>query len=347
MANYLILSCDGGGIRGYLSSLLLQRLNDDLGIFGSNNQNIDLYAGTSTGGLIALALAQGKSIDSIVDLYATAGKDIFCPASFQPGCLLGEAAGAAAGLADVKGLWQVLYDDIGDPSVQSVIESFIPGNPLLSSLASNVMVTTFQLSDSATPPSWNPLVIDNFAGSPGSSTYLWDAALSTSAAPVYFPPYNHPQFGWCSDGGLFANNPAAVAVGRAIQAGQQLSNIVLLSIGTGITTASMQVSEDSRLCYGLKYWAWIETYGPTPPFAILNALMDGASISNDSLTSSLLGGSQNGGRYMRVNPTLPESVPLDDYSPKVLKMFRDVAEKYFASTEWSTIETWVKSTFHN
>jgi hypothetical protein len=50
---------------------------------------------------------------------------------------------------------------------------------------------------------------------------------------------------------------------------------------------------------------------------------------------------------MRVNPTLPESVPLDDYSPKVLKMFRDVAEKYFASTEWSTIETWVKSTFHN
>jgi uncharacterized protein len=190
MANYLILSCDGGGIRGYLSSLLLQRLNDDLGIFGSNNQNIDLYAGTSTGGLIALALAQGKSIDSIVDLYATAGKDIFYPASFQPGCLLGEAAGAAAGLADVKGLWQVLYDDIDDPSVQSVIESFIPGNPLLSSLASNVMVTTFQLSDSATPPSWNPLVIDNFAGSPGSSTYLWDAALSTSAAPVYFPPYN-------------------------------------------------------------------------------------------------------------------------------------------------------------
>jgi uncharacterized protein len=346
MANYLILACDGGGIRGYLSSLLLKRLNDDLGIFGSNNQNIDLYAGTSTGGLIALALAQGKSIDSVVELYATAGKDIFYPASFQPGCLLPEAPGAAAGLADVKGLWQVLYDDIGDPSVQSVIESFIPGNPLLSSLTNNVMVTTFQLSDSATPPSWNPLVIDNFPGSPGSGTYLYDAALSTSAAPVYFPPYLHPQFGWCSDGGLFANNPAPVAVGRAIQAGQQLDNIVLLSIGTGITAASMQVSEDSRLCYGLKYWAWIETYGPTPPFAILNALMDGASISNDSLTSSLLGGSQNGGRYMRVNPTLPESVPLDDYSPAVLKMFRDVADDYFKSSEWSTIEAWVKSTFH-
>src|SRR5215469_16297585 len=79
MSNYLILSCDGGGIRGYLSSLLLQQLNNDLGIFGTNNQNINLYAGTSTGGLIALALAYGKSIDDIVQLYKTEGPNIFNP----------------------------------------------------------------------------------------------------------------------------------------------------------------------------------------------------------------------------------------------------------------------------
>jgi patatin-like phospholipase/acyl hydrolase len=59
MPNYLILACDGGGMRGYLSSLLLQQLNKELKIFGTSNQGIDLYAGTSTGGLIALALAQG------------------------------------------------------------------------------------------------------------------------------------------------------------------------------------------------------------------------------------------------------------------------------------------------
>jgi patatin-like phospholipase/acyl hydrolase len=49
--------------------LLLQRLNEDLGLFGHNNTNIDLYAGTSTGGLIALGLAYGKSIDSVESLY--------------------------------------------------------------------------------------------------------------------------------------------------------------------------------------------------------------------------------------------------------------------------------------
>jgi uncharacterized protein len=345
MSNFLILSCDGGGIRGYLSSLLMQRLNDDLNIFGTNNQNIDLYAGTSTGGLIALGLAQGKSIDSVVDLYATKGADIFNPLDIQWGCLASETAqqgdGVEAESLDPKSLFQVLFDNTGDPSLLTVLENFVPGNPLLSSLANKVMVATFQLSDSAIPPSWNPLVIDNFPGSAGSGTYLYDAALSTSAAPVYFPPYNHPQFGWCSDGGLFANNPAPLAVGRAIEAGQSLSDIVLLSIGTGLNNASLPVTEDTRLCFGIKYWAWLETSGPTPPFPILNALMDGASMSNDYLTGRLLGA-----RYMRINPTLPEVVSLDDYSPKTLKMFREVADKYFQSSEWTTIEDWVKSTFH-
>jgi uncharacterized protein len=347
MAKYLILSCDGGGIRGYLSSLLLQRLNKDLGIFG---YTINLYAGTSTGGLIALALASGKSIDDIVTLYATKGADIFNPLDIQLGCFLPQPELAprdvTSDLSDLKELTQVLYDDIGDPSVRTVLEDFIPGNPQLSALKNNVMVTTFQLCDTATPPSWNSLVIDNFSGSPGASTYLYDAALSTAAAPVYFPPYYHPQFGWCSDGGLFANNPAPLAVGLAIESGQQLSDIALLSIGTGLTPASMEVTSDTRLCYGLKYWAWLEQSGPTPPFPILNALMDGSSISNDHLASTLLGGSQNGGgRYKRANPTLPYPVALDDYSPATLQMFQDVATKYFASDEWSSIEWWVKDNF--
>jgi len=349
MAKYLILSCDGGGIRGYLSSLLLQQLDKELGIFGTGNKNIQLYAGTSTGGLIALALANGTSINDIVNLYDSAGDKIFYPLGVQLSCLVprfdAAAAGVTSDLSDIKELAQVLYDDTGTPSLQSVLEGFIP-NQQLSALNNKVMVTTFQLRDTATPPSWNSLVIDNFPGSAGSNTYLYDAALSTAAAPVYFPPYNHPQFGWCSDGGLFANNPSPLAVGRAIESGQLLTDIALLSIGTGLTPASMEVTPDTRLCYGLRYWAWFETYGPTPPFAILNALMDGTSISNDNLTSTLLGGSENGGRYMRVNPTLPYSVALDDYSPATLQMFQDVAGKYYESDAWTAIKEWVQKIFH-
>jgi len=208
------------------------------------------------------------------------------------------------------------------------------------------MVVTFQLADPlANPVSWSPLVIDNFEGSPGADTALYDAALSTSAAPVYFPPYHHPKFGWCSDGGLFANNPAALALGRAIQEGQSLSDIALLSIGTGLTNASILPNAGNRLCFGVDRWMSFEGQASTPPFPLLNAIMDGVSASTDDLCSQFLGGSGNNGRYMRVNPVLPEAVALDDYSPATLEMFEQTAETYFQSSEWSEIEQWVRNNF--
>ena len=327
--SYLILSCDGGGMRGYLSSLLLQKLDQDLNLFGPNNANIDLYAGTSTGGLIALGLAFGKSIDSVVSLYQKSGAKIFHPLGTHASCLFSAAVESKSeGTTDVKELWQVLFDNIGRPSVRTVVEDFIPGNPKLSTLHNRVMVATMQLAHAGTPPSWSPLVIDNLERSEGTDTFLYDAALSTSAAPVYFPPYEHPKFGWCSDGGLFANNPAPLAVGRAISTGHALEDIAVLSIGTGLTAASMAPTREDRLCFGIDHWAWPRQDRAAPPFALLNAIMDGVSASNDYLCQQFLYAATPG-RYMRVNPALPYPVALDDYQPSTMKMFEDTATRLF------------------
>jgi len=244
---------------------------------------------------------------------------------------------------DVKEFWQVLYDDIANPSVRTVVENFIPGNPTLGSLPNKVMVTTLQLAASvAGGTAWSPLVLHNLANSTVGKTFAYDAALSTSAAPVYFPPYNHPAFGWCSDGGLFANNPAPQAVALAIQNGVAISDIALLSIGTGFTEASLPITEADRLCAGLKTWAWFEQSGPTPPFPLLNAIMDGVSATNDYTASQLLGG-----RYLRINPVLPYPVALDDYSPETLQLFETTAQTLFASAGWATVANWIKTYFNN
>ena len=336
---FLILACDGGGIRGYLSSLILQKLDQQFQIFGAGNGNIGLYAGTSTGGLISLGLASGRSIDSIVSLYQTNGANIFSPLDFQPGCLVPRPEEVQGTWADVMELTQVLYDDIGDPSLESVMQGFIPGNPSLNSLPNKVMVTTLQLAASlATGTSWNPLIIHNLNNS--ADTFVYDAALSTAAAPVYFPPYNHPTYGWCSDGGLFANNPSPQAVALAIQNGVALTNISMLSIGTGLTNESLPMDSSNRLCTGLKTWAWFEQSGPTPPFPLLNAIMDGVSSSNDYTSSQLLGG-----RYLRVNPVLPNPIALDDYSPEALSSMELAAETLFASPQWTQIGNWVRANF--
>lgn len=72
-AGFRILSLDGGGIRGIVELLTLQRLSTYL--FGIPIiKFFDLIAGTSTGGLIALALgAKGLSIDEGIDMYRTLG----------------------------------------------------------------------------------------------------------------------------------------------------------------------------------------------------------------------------------------------------------------------------------
>ena len=77
---YRILSCDGGGIRGVITAKLLQALDPSV------IKNIDLFAGTSTGSIIALGLASGVPIDTIVELYSSqkACSKISSPICFWP-----------------------------------------------------------------------------------------------------------------------------------------------------------------------------------------------------------------------------------------------------------------------
>jgi len=76
MNKYRVLSLDGGGIRGLITAILLQRMSQEQGLENWLDQ-VDLVAGTSTGGLLALAIAKGLDLQVIRDLYEQKGKDIF------------------------------------------------------------------------------------------------------------------------------------------------------------------------------------------------------------------------------------------------------------------------------
>src|SRR5262245_47478400 len=72
--SYLVLTFDGGGIRGVLTARLLERLVADQPDLLEKTQ---LLAGTSTGGIIALGLAFGLSPARLVTLYRENGSAIF------------------------------------------------------------------------------------------------------------------------------------------------------------------------------------------------------------------------------------------------------------------------------
>lgn len=79
-----ILSLDGGGIKGYTSLLILQRvfrqmstLRED-GTIPKPCDLFDLIVGTSTGGLIATMLGRlGLSIEECLAYYEKIGKEVF------------------------------------------------------------------------------------------------------------------------------------------------------------------------------------------------------------------------------------------------------------------------------
>ena len=74
---FFILSCDGGGIRGLLTALLIKKLDAEFQLL----KHVDLFAGTSSGGIISLGLAAGMPISKIIELFQRNAKRIFEPRS--------------------------------------------------------------------------------------------------------------------------------------------------------------------------------------------------------------------------------------------------------------------------
>src|SRR5258708_18104406 len=72
---FRILSLDGGGIRGVFPAALLARLEEHLE--HPIGRYFDLIAGTSTGGIIAIALGLGLPARDILKLYVEEGPTIF------------------------------------------------------------------------------------------------------------------------------------------------------------------------------------------------------------------------------------------------------------------------------
>jgi patatin-like phospholipase/acyl hydrolase len=70
-----ILSLDGGGYLGLAGAAFLAELERHFGV--SCHDSFDLFCGTSTGAIIALALASGKSAREVVDLYKGFGPRVF------------------------------------------------------------------------------------------------------------------------------------------------------------------------------------------------------------------------------------------------------------------------------
>lgn len=245
-----LLCLDGGGIRGLVLVQLLIEI-EQLSRTPIAHM-FDWIAGTSTGGILALALGSGKTLKQCMCLYLRMKQIAFVgsrPYSSDP-------------------LEQVLKDNLGEFSCMSDIKYpklMITGvmadrKPVDLHLfrnykcASDILGIVTATSNRRVPPH------------PPEEQLLWRAARATGAAPSYFR-----AFGRFLDGGLIANNPTLDALTEIHEYNMALTHVgrekeaipvsCVLSLGTGLIPVTElkeidvfrpdSIWDTARLAYGI------------------------------------------------------------------------------------------------
>uniref|UniRef100_A0AAV2LF26 phospholipase A2 n=1 Tax=Knipowitschia caucasica TaxID=637954 RepID=A0AAV2LF26_KNICA len=299
-----LLSLDGGGIKGLVLIQILIALEKETG--RPTRELFDWVAGTSTGGILALAIIHGKSMEYLRCLYFRMKEQVFKgsrPYESTPlEDFLKKEFGEETKMTDVK---------FPRVMVTSVLADRHPGE--LHMFRNYDPPSVPKESPYATTASFKPLTVPQ-------EQLVWRAARSSGAAPTYFRP-----MGRFLDGGLLANNPTLDALVEIHQynkslkvagEGDEVKKVgLVVSLGTG---KPPQVSVSS-----------VDVFRPSNPLELAKSIVgakelgkmlvdcctdsDGCAVDRArawcEMTDTL---------YNRLSPQLSQEVMLDEVGDGVL-----------------------------
>lgn len=235
---FQILCLSGGGFLGLYTISILADLEKDLD--RPIATSFDLIAGTSVGGIIALALAAEHPASEIKSKFEENGTRIFSnrPA---PQTDLGKC------LDTVRYLFSSKYDG---EWLRKTIINVLGEDTLVGDLKHPTIIPVVNLSKG------KPQIFKTDHHASFVSDHKLkavDVAVATSAAPTFFPiaEIGDEMF---ADGGLYANSPDLIALHEAVHfLGISDDQIRILSIGT--STAKFSLSHSVKRNLGIFGWA--------------------------------------------------------------------------------------------
>jgi patatin-like phospholipase/acyl hydrolase len=303
-----VLSIDGGGVRGIIAARILEEIEHQT--TKRIAEMFDLVVGSSTGGILALALAKPSQdgvqpqydARSLKELYKNNAAKIFAPRSgFK------KVLPARRRRYSPEGLEEVLTEYFGDAKFSDAI--------------TDVMVTAYD-TEKRGPVLFR--TTDRVLDGRVKEDYLMrDLARATSAAPTYFPPARInrvdeiQEASTLIDGGVFANNPAVCGLVEALRLKHETKDnrkIVIVSVGTGSLTRRYLYEQVAK--WGLVDWAR----------RILDICFDGvADLVHDQMRYLMNSGTHIG-EYFRLQAPLQEpSDDLDNTSTENLRKLENTA----------------------
>jgi len=261
-----ILSIDGGGIKGVFPASFLAEIEEATG--KNISEHFDLIVGTSTGGIIALGLGMGLSAKEILNFYEELGPGIFEGNRWAP---------------FVRQLCFAKYDSA--PLKAALISKF--GERRLGESKNRLVIPSANL-ETGEVHVYKTSHMPRFERDLHEKVV--DIALATSAAPTYFPTHRSAAGSPLVDGGVWANNPSAIAAVEAVGTlGWPRDSIKMLSVGC--TNEPLDIGAARNMPLGFGYWA--------PK--IVKLFMATQSSASYGMTQHLIGHAN----VTRINPSMP------------------------------------------
>jgi uncharacterized protein len=205
---FRILTLDGGGIRGAYAAAVLATIEEATA--KRIVDHFDLIVGTSTGGIIAVALGLGIPAQKILKFYERRGPDIFPSSSGWWGRAARILRQLGSAKYDTEPLESALTEVLGDRLLgESRCRLVIPSYDVVSN-----DVHVFKTAhDKRFRQDYKRRAVE--------------VLLAATAAPTYFARSITEKGEQLVDGGVWANCPAVVGIAEALDLGAPLTSINL------------------------------------------------------------------------------------------------------------------------
>ncbi len=294
-----ILSIDGGGVRGIIPAMVLAALERTTG--KPARDHFLFLAGTSTGAVIAGALAAGIPAERLVSLYERRGPELF---RRIPGLTFLRRV-ITGTMYDVKTLNRMLAEELGNHADWQ-----------MNDVPNDIMITAKGLDDGH---QWY-FVKDRPGAKPGrtGSLRLVDCVTASAAAPTYFGPWEVKPLGLLVDGGTgVAGNPTYQACVEAFEYMKTYKpkDTTIVSLGTG------RFLDRPRPTWILSWLEWI-----------LSELLRSPGEQQTELVQRHYAAA----KFYRIDVKLKRDFPLDTVGAG-LKELRTIGEKLAATVDWPAI----------
>ena len=302
-----ILSLDGGGTRGYVQAKFLELFCKDAGI-SNLGEYFDLIAGTSVGGINAVAFASGMTPKNMIDFFREKTPWIFTVRSITD--MFDDETSIPSNKPNIA---QMMYMITGkmDPFYKSVSENSNYGNARLRKEITNIygdkLLTTINkplLLTAHNSSSNTPIVFTNTKIKNISETFnnikIVDALMATTSAPNYFLSTSlkltsNGGYQDIIDGSLFQDDPSILALTSAHSLYPSAKEYCILSLGTGMKQIKLNINDKTEL--------QLSQY-----IKLLEVVMQNAQITNNILLNELNNNKQYNTSYYKFNIQLDNNI---------------------------------------